>query len=294
MPDFPASFSGYTDEKRFFFGNLPKRRLFTRAGTCYNLERMISKQEGRYFMIGLGTIVNALAIIGGGIGGLIFKKLLKERYQETIMKAIGFAIIVMALGSTLSQMLVVNITADSGAISGSLDTQGTMMMILSLALGALLGELLNLDHWFERFGTWLRDKTGNQSDSQFIDAFVSASLTVCIGAMAILGSIQDGISGDHTTLFAKAILDLIIIMMMTASLGKGCIFSALPVALLQGCITLLAKEAAPIMTDAALSNITLVGNVLILCVGVNLIWPKTIRVANVLPAVVIAVLFTLF
>jgi hypothetical protein len=112
--------------------------------------------------------------------------------------------------------------------------------------------------------------------------------------MAIIGSIQDGISGNHDTLFAKAVLDLIIIMMMTASLGKGCIFSAIPVALLQGTVTLLARQAAPLMTEAALGNITLVGNVLILCVGVNLIWPRTIRVANVIPAIVAAALFAVW
>ena len=245
-------------------------------------------------MAGLGTIVNVIAIMIGGLGGLISRKFLKERYQETITKAIGFAIIVMALGSTLSQMLVVKISGTPDQLSGSLDTQGALMMIISLAAGALTGEMLDLDRKFERFGTWLRDRTGNQEDSRFIDAFVTASLTVCIGAMAIIGSIQDGISGNHDTLFAKAVLDLIIIMMMTASLGRGCIFSAIPVAVFQGIITLLAKEAAPVMTDAALGNITLVGNVLILCVGVNLIWPKTIRVANVLPAVVIAVIFAMF
>lgn len=244
-------------------------------------------------MAGLGTIVNAAAIIAGGLGGLVSRKFLSERYQETITKAIGFAVIVMALGSTLSQMLVVNISETSQRLSGSLDTQGTMMMIISLAVGALLGELINLDQWFERFGAWLRDKTGSQEDGYFIDAFVTASLTVCVGAMAIIGSIQDGISGSHETLYAKAILDLIIIMMMTASLGKGCIFSAIPVAVFQGAITILAGIIAPIMTEAAISNITLVGNVLILCVGVNLVWPKTIRVANVLPAIVIAVVFAL-
>jgi hypothetical protein len=242
-------------------------------------------------MIGLGTIVNAAAIIVGGIAGLISKNFLKERYQETITKAVGFSVIMMALGSTLSQMLVVNIEKNKDVINASLDTQGTMMMIISLAVGALIGELINLDKWFEVFGGWLRDKTGNGNDSRFIDGFVTASLTVCVGAMAIIGSIQDGISGNHDTLFAKAILDLIIVMMMTASMGKGCIFSAIPVAVLQGTITLFARFIEPIMTQSAISNITLVGNVLILCVGVNLIWQKTIRVANVLPAIVIAVLF---
>lgn len=244
-------------------------------------------------MIGLGTVVNVLAIIAGGLCGLISRSFLKARYQETITKAMGFAVIVMALGSTFSRMLVVKISESSNQLSGSLDTQGTMMMIVSLAAGALFGELLNLEQLLERFGKWLRDKTGSQGDSQFIDAFVTASLTVCVGAMAIIGAMQDGISGDHNILFAKAILDLVIVMMMTASLGKGCIFSAIPVALLQGTVTILARQAAPLMTDAALNNIAFVGNVLILCVGVNMIWPKTIRVANVLPAIVIAVMFTL-
>ena len=200
----------------------------------------------------------------------------------------------MALGSTLSQMLVVQVTQTAGGITAGLDTQGTIMMVISLAVGSLLGELLDLEHWLERFGAWLRDRTGSQGDSQFINGFLTASLTVCVGAMAIIGSIQDGISGDHSTLFAKSLLDMIIVMMMAASLGKGCIFSAIPVAVLQGTVTLLAKEAAPLMTEAALGNLSLVGNVLILCVGVNLIRPGTIRVANTLPAIVIAVLFALF
>ncbi|MCI8386957.1 MAG: DUF554 domain-containing protein [Clostridiales bacterium] len=245
-------------------------------------------------MIGLGTIVNAAAIIIGGVGGLISRRFLKERYQETITKAMGFAIIVMSLASTLSQMLTVNIYESNDKLIGSLNIQGTMMLIISLAAGAFIGELVNLDMWFERFGTWLRDKSGSQGDDRFIDAFVSASLTVCVGAMAIIGSIQDGISGNHDTLFAKAVLDLIIIIMMTASLGKGCIFSVIPVLIFQGTITLLARAAAPIMTDTVISNISLVGNVLIMCVGVNLVFPKTIRVANVLPAIIIAVLFAIF
>lgn len=243
-------------------------------------------------MIGLGTIVNAAAIIAGGLAGLVSRQFLKERFQETITKAIGFAVMVMAIGSTMSQMLVVEISQSEDKIVGSLNTQGTILMILSLAVGALVGEWIDLDGWFEKFGAWLRDKTGNQGDSHFIDAFVTASLTVCVGAMAIIGALQDGLSGNHDTLYAKAILDLIIIMIMTASLGKGCIFSAIPVAVLQGSITLLASVVSPVMTDTAVSNIGLVGNVLILCVGVNLIWPKTIRVANVLPAVVVAFLLS--
>lgn len=244
-------------------------------------------------MAGVGTIVNVMAIIAGGLCGLVTRRFLEERYQETIMKATGFAIIVMALGSTLSQMLVVKIAEAGDKLTGSLDTQGTIMMILSLVLGALLGEWINLDRWFERFGAWLRDRSGNQEDRRFIDGFVSASLTVCVGAMAVIGSLEDGIRQDPQMLYAKAILDLIIIMIMTASLGKGCIFSAVSVGIFQGTITLLARGIAPVLTEEAVSNLSLVGNVLILCVGVNLIWPRTIRVANVLPAIVFGVIFAL-
>lgn len=244
-------------------------------------------------MAGIGTIVNVMAIIAGGLCGLVTRRFLEERYQETIMKATGFAIIVMALGSTLSQMLVVKIAEAGDKLTGSLDTQGTIMMILSLVLGALLGEWINLDRWFERFGAWLRDRSGNQEDRRFIDGFVSASLTVCVGAMAVIGSLEDGIRQDPQMLYAKAILDLIIIMIMTAFLGKGCIFSAVSVGIFQGTITLLARGIAPVLTEEAVSNLSLVGNVLILCVGVNLIWPRTIRVANVLPAIVFGVVFAL-
>lgn len=244
-------------------------------------------------MAGIGTIVNVMAIIAGGLCGLVTRRFLEERYQETIMKATGFAIIVIALGSTLSQMLVVKIAEAGDELTGSLDTQGTIMMILSLVLGALLGEWINLDRWFERFGAWLRDRSGNQEDRRFIDGFVSASLTVCVGAMAVIGSLEDGIRQDPQMLYAKAILDLIIIMIMTASLGKGCIFSAVSVGIFQGTITLLARGIAPVLTEEAVSNLSLVGNVLILCVGVNLIWPRTIRVANVLPAIVFGVIFAL-
>ena len=163
------------------------------------------------------------------------------------------------------------------------------MMIASFAIGALIGEWLNIEHHMNRFGEWLKVKSGNSKDKIFVDAFVTASLTVCVGAMAIVGSIQDGILGDYNTLLMKAILDFVIICVMTASMGKGCAFSAIPVAIFQGSITLLARGIEPIMTEAALNNLSLVGSMLIFCVGVNLIWDKKFKVANMLPAIVIAV-----
>jgi uncharacterized membrane protein YqgA involved in biofilm formation len=173
--------------------------------------------------------------------------------------------------------------------NGAIVSSGSMLMIGCLAIGALIGEWLNIENGFERFGQWLKLKTGNAKDKGFVDAFVTASLTVCIGAMAIVGSIQDGIAGDYSILATKAVLDLIIIMVMSCSLGKGAVFSAIPVAIFQGSITALAGLVRPLMTVAALSNLSLVGNVLIFCVGINLVWDKKIKVANLLPAIIIAV-----
>ena len=145
----------------------------------------------------------------------------------------------------------------------------------------------------EQFGCWLKIKTGSEGDTSFVDGFVTASLTVCIGAMAVVGSIQDGINGDYSILAAKAVLDLIIVMIMTASMGKGCIFSAIPVAIFQGAITLLAGLLEPLMTEQALHNLSLTGSVMIFCVGVNLVWGKKIKVANLLPTLVVAVVWAL-
>lgn len=234
-------------------------------------------------MKGLGTIVNALAIIVGGILGLFGRRLLSERVQETVIRATGFSTIMLGLSGTLAQMLI----SEDGR---TLNTRGTMVLILSMVLGGLIGELMDIDGAFERFGEWLKQKTGSQSDGQFVNGFVTASLTVSIGAMAIMGAIQDGIYGDHATLFAKAVLDFVIVLIMAAAMGKGCIFAFIPVAVLQGGVTLAAAGLSGVMTEAVLQNLAMVGNLLIALVGVNLVWPKTIRTANLLPAVVIACL----
>lgn len=135
----------------------------------------------------------------------------------------------------------------------------------------------------------LRLGTGNAKDGRFVHGFVTASLTVCIGAMAIVGAIQDGMTGDWSILAAKSVLDLIIVMVMTCAMGKGCMFSAIPVFLFEGAITLLAVLVEPLMTEVALNYISFIGSILIFCVGVNLVWERGIRVANMLPALVFAV-----
>lgn len=232
-------------------------------------------------MVGLGTIINSAAIVVGGIFGLLFGKFMKERIQDTLLKACGVCVLFIGIAGAMEGMLK---TSGSSLLSGR-----SMFIVASIALGAVVGEILNIEHGFDRFGEWLKVKTGNAKDKGFVNGFVTASLTVCIGAMAVIGAIRDGISGDYSILVTKAILDMIIIMVMTCSLGKGCIFSAIPVFVFQGIITALARLIKPLITTAALANLSLVGSILIFCIGVNTVWDKRIKVANLLPSLVFAV-----
>ncbi len=233
-------------------------------------------------MYGLGTIINTAAIILGGLCGRLFGRFLSESAQDTLTKVCGVSTLFIAVTGALEGMLTVE--------NGNVVSGGGMLVIICLAIGAFIGEILKIEDVFERFGQWLKVKSGNAKDKGFVDAFVTASLTVCIGAMAIVGSIQDGLVGDYSILATKAVLDLIIITVMTCSMGKGCAFSAIPVAIFQGSITILAGFMRAIMTEAALANLSLVGNVLIFCVGINLVWGKKVKVANLLPAIVVAVI----
>ena len=229
----------------------------------------------------LGRSSIPLAILLGGVQGALFGRFLRESAQETLTKVCGVSTLFIALSGAMEGMLTVE--------NGSIVSSGSMLIVICLALGAVVGEAMNIEGAFERFGEWLKVKSGNARDPRFVNAFVTASLTVCIGAMAIVGSIQDGLTGDYSVLATKAILDLIIIMVMSCSLGLGAVFSAIPVALFQGSITALAGLVRPVMTEGALANLSLVGNVLIFCVGINLLWGKKIKVANLLPAIVFAV-----
>ena len=233
-------------------------------------------------MFGLGTLINVAAIVVGGLFGFLFGKFLKEQHQDSLTKVCGICVLFVGISGALEGMLTIN--------NGVITSGGSLLVISCLAIGTLIGELLNIEGLFERFGQWLKVKTGSSKDKLFVEGFVTASLTVSIGAMAIVGAIQDALLGDISTLVTKAILDLIIIMVMTCSMGKGCIFSAIPVGVLQGSVTALAFLIKPLMTAAALANISIIGAILIFCVGVNLVWGKKVRVANMLPSIVIAVI----
>lgn len=236
-------------------------------------------------MIGLGTVINAAAIVIGGIIGIFGGRWLNERIQETVTRATGVCVMFIGIAGVMEKMLSVE--------NGGLTAGKTLMFIVSIALGALTGELLRIDAGMERFGKWLKQKSGNSKDERFLDGFVTATMTVCIGAMAIVGSVQDGIYGDYSILAAKALLDFIIILVMASSLGIGCLFSAVPVVIFQGTFTLLARLIEPLLTEGALANISLVGSALIFCVGINLIWKNTVRVANLLPSLIFAAAYAL-
>lgn len=233
-------------------------------------------------MIGLGTIINTASIIGAGIVGHFAGNLFKEEQQESVGRVCGISVLFIAIAGAMEGML----KPDGGALTAN----NTMLVVICVVLGTVIGELMGIEHWFVSFGEWLKRKTGNEGDRNFVNAFVTASLTVSIGAMAIVGSIEDGISQDYTTLALKSVLDFVIIVVMTSSLGKGCAFSAIPVFVFEGCMTLLAHLISPIMTAAAVANLSMIGSILIFCVGVNLVWDTKLRVANMLPAVILAVM----
>lgn len=233
-------------------------------------------------MVGLGTAINVICIVVGGLVGRFVGKIFSEDQQDSITKTCGISVLFIAIAGAMQEMMSID--------GGKLVSGKAMLVVLSLAIGTVIGEILKIEEGFERFGKWLKEKTGNSGDKMFVDAFVTASLTVCIGAMAIVGAIQDGVLGDYSTLAVKSVLDLIIIAVMTSSMGKGCVFSAIPIFLFEGSITLIAKLISPLMTETAVSYLSLVGSILIFCVGINLVWGKRLKVANMLPAVLLAVI----
>ena len=231
----------------------------------------------------LGTLVNVGAVIAGALIGVLLGNRIKEELRGALMKVLGLSVMFIGVAGALSRLLTVG-------PDGTLGTAGSMMMIVSLVLGTLIGELIDIEKWLERFGVWLRKKVHAEKDEGFVAAFVNTSLVICVGAMAVVGAIEDGLSGDHTTLFAKALLDFVIVIIMSSTMGLGCLFAFVPILLLQGSITGLAKVCEPVLQiGSAIGNLSLVGAVMIFCIGVNLAFGKKFRAGNMLPALVIAV-----
>ena len=239
-------------------------------------------------MPGIGTIANVAAVILGGIAGILFGKKINLAIRDSLMKAAGVAVIFIGISGALSGLLRISPDND-----GTLTTEGALMMIISLIVGTLAGELLKIEKKLDRFGEWLKKKTGSAGDSGFVGAFVNTSLVICVGAMAVVGSIEDGLKGEPATLYAKALLDFLIVIIMTATLGKGCIFAFIPIGIFQGTITALSRFAEPLFaTGTVISDMSLVGNVLIFLVGINICFGKKFNVGNMLPSLIVAIIYS--
>lgn len=237
-------------------------------------------------MIGLGTIINVLTVVIGSALGLIFKNIIPKRLEKTVVSGIGLSVCFIGISGVLSKMLYI----DGGAIK----TRYTMLMVISLVLGAVIGELINIEKHLESFGDFCKSKVKLRGEnSRFTEGFVSASLLFCVGAMAIIGSIEDGLAGDPTTLVAKAVMDGTVSIFFAASFGAGVFLSAIPVLIYQGAITLLAGVVEPLLSDTLINQVSLVGSVLILGIGINMLSNAKIKLGNLLPAVLIPIFYNI-
>lgn len=254
---------------------------------------------------GLGTLLNAVTIIIGGLLGAALGDRLPARFQQTLSAVCAVAVLLIGVVGTVTSMV-------SAGDDGALASAGTLTLVLSLLIGALIGEALNIHGAIERLGTWLRRRATSRSragavgtstpgpgstsaatsttaaDARFITGFVTASVTVCAGAMGIVGAIEDGMSANPSVLVLKSVLDLFVILTMATSMGIGTAFAALPLLVFQGALTALAFLIAPLMTPTTLTAISVTGSALIVCVGITLLAPGRIRVANLVPAIVVA------
>ena len=216
----------------------------------------------------IGVIVNTITVIIGSIIGMLGGKLIPERENKAVMGAIGLCTVYIGV---------------DGALAGS----NTLILIISLVLGTIVGTLIDIDKGIN----WLGDTMGKRFKSQkgnFAEGFVTASLVFCIGSMTIVGSLKAGIEGDNSMIFTKSLLDLISSSMLASALGVGVLVSAVFVLVFQGALVLLAGLLEPILNDFAVSELICVGSVMIIGLGLNLIGVTKIKVANMLPALIFA------
>lgn len=241
-------------------------------------------------MYGLGTLINVITVILGSFIGLVFKRGINERIRENIMKTLGLATIFIGITGTLSEMITVD--------GGSVGVRGTLLMIISLALGTLAGEALNIEDKLEGMGDKMRTSSlFKGAPENFTEGFVTAFLVFCVGAMAIVGPIKDAVYGDLSILLTKSVLDFTSSMIFASAMGVGVMCAVIPLALYQGAFTLFAEVVEPYLYTLGdgnlVSNVSMVGSVLIFGVGINLILGKRLRVGNMTPALLIPVLYAI-
>lgn len=229
-----------------------------------------------------GTLVNAGAIVAGGLVGMLLKKGMKPNYEASIHKTLGVAVLILGLNGVIGAMFRVG---EGGRISSS----GELLLIVSLVVGTFLGELWRIDDRLNGFGTKVEKKIGSAG---FGAAFINGMLIYCVGAMAIVGALNDGLQGDASVLYVKSLLDGISSIILGATLGAGVCFSAVPVLIYQGGITLLAGSVAPYLQGALLDQLCMVGFALVACIGLNFISENLkIKTANMLPALLVPIVW---
>ena len=218
----------------------------------------------------LGVLVNALAIFAGGMIGLLLKKGIPQSMEKTVLSALGLCTLVIG-------------------IKGAFEGENTLVMILSLGIGSIIGSLLDIDGAMNRLGAAVERKLQKDGASGGIaEGFVNGTLLFCVGAMAVMGSLQAGLLGSYETLFAKSLLDMFAAMMLAVSLGVGVGLSAISVLLYEGVIALLAGTLEPLLTPTAIHEITCSGSVMVMAIGVNLVTGTKIKIANLLPGIILA------
>ncbi|MDY7224570.1 DUF554 domain-containing protein [Halalkalibacterium halodurans] len=228
-------------------------------------------------MVLIGTVVNGAAIVIAALIGLLVKNI-PERVKTTVMQAIGLAIVLLG-------------------VKMGLQTEQFLIVICSLVIGGVIGEILNLEKRLDHLGRWIERKVGGKKDGSIATAFVTTTLIYVVGAMAVLGALDSGLRGDHSVLLTKALLDGFLAILFTSTLGIGVLFSAIPVVLYQGSIALFASQidqyVPTALMDSFITEMSATGGVMIVAIGLNLLNVVNIRVANLLPSlVIVAVLVT--
>lgn len=218
-----------------------------------------------------GTIVNALAIIGGSLIGVMFMGGIREKYRRTTMQAMGLVVILIGTRAALK-------------------TDALLVVIISLAIGSLIGEWMGIEKQLDRLGLWL-ERRFSRSGGSLSKGFVTASLLFCVGAMAIVGALESGLAGNHQTLFAKSIIDGISAIVFASTLGLGVMFSAVSVFLYQGFIVVSASYVQPFLLPEVVNQMSAVGGLLIMGIGIGLLEIKKIHIGNMLPAIFLPLVY---
>ncbi|MFH0875263.1 MAG: DUF554 domain-containing protein [archaeon] len=220
----------------------------------------------------IGTIVNVAAIIAGSLIGIIFNKIIPDRIKQIVFQALGLSTIILGI------ML-------------GIKTQNPLILIFSLVIGGIIGEMFDIEKKLEELGSFVKKKVKSK-EAKFVEGFVTSSLVFCVGALAIVGSIEDGINNDQTLLYTKSMLDGFASIAFSSAMGIGVIFSAIPILLYQGGITLLSKVAENYLSEAAITEMSAAGGLLIIGIGINILEIKKIKVSNMLPAILVALLLS--